>query len=436
MPTDTFALSKVCSVERNGVHKLGSAAAEEMIWYEVRPTSEEQLRLLLKSQYGPKCAFYAGAFNSDYFDTDHSNADHSNADTVIDRDHIFIDFSALTGTREHVASDLVIACQTGLTVKALNNQLASQGQFFPVDTFASDSLTLCELILRGDGGYLENGYGFLRSQVLGLESVCGQGEILKTGGRVLKNVTGFDVGKLIIGSQGSLAFPYLAYLRLYAIPEKTVNFCVTSMHSAELLALCARLLATGLPLSALEIIEANGSGGRSYQLYIQISGPAELVGDVSIQVEAALATLKWLGVDEDHARAALTTNFGSTIFGVEVAASLALIRGILDRLISIKDRGLLRIRPSSGRLYLHSDSDSGVDRDLALISTILNQCRERNDGSALADWESLVVAAQRGPYRFSSRRLREAQPALELLLGRLKEKFDPAAALSPQVTFV
>ncbi len=432
MPTDTFALSKVCSVEKNGVHKVGSVAdAEEMIWYEVRPTSEDQLRLLFKSQYGPKCAFYAGTFDADLF-----GSDLFRTGSGANRDHIFIDFSALTGTREHVSSDLVIACQTGLTVKELNNQLASHGQFFPVDTFASGSLTLCELILRGDGGYLENGYGFLRSQILGLESVYGEGDILKTGGRVLKNVTGFDVGKLIIGSQGSLALPYLAYLRLYAIPEKTVNFCATAMHAAELFALCARLLATGLPLSALEIIEVDDTGGRSYQLYIQISGPAELVGDVSIQVQAALTTLKWQLVDENAARTSLTTNFGSTIFGVEVAASLSLIRGILDSLISIRDRGLLRIRPSSGRLYLHCDSDTGVDRDLAVISKILNQCRERNDGSALADWESLVVAAQRGPYRFSSRRMRKTQPALELLLGRLKEKFDPAATLYPQVTFV
>ncbi len=421
MPTDTFALSRVCSVEKNGVHNVDS---KEMIWYEVRPTSEEHLQKLFQSQQGLNCAFYPGVFDAACLEKE--------------CDHVFVDLSALTAIREHVASDLVIACQTGLTVKHLNNQLSSFGQYFPVDTYASESLTLCDLILRGDGGYLETGYGFLRSQVLGLESVCGNGEIIKTGGRVLKNVTGFDVGKLIIGSQGWLAIPYLAYLRLYAIPEKSANFCITSIDSAELLALCARLLATGLPLAALEIIEVNadnGHTGRSYQLYIQISGPAELVAAVSKQVQILLATLKWEEVEEQAARRALTANFDSTRFGVEVAASLSLIRGILDSLISVKERGLLRVRPASGRLYLQSNNDSEVDRDQELISVILKQCRERNDGSALSDWESLVVAAQRGPYRFSSSRLGLKQPALELLLGRLKEKFDPAAVLSPQVSF-
>jgi len=425
MPTDTLALSKICAVEKNGVHHSGD---QEFAWVEVKPQSEEQLRLLFQSQYGQKTAFYPGNFDSDCLNSGFVQ-------------HLFVDFSALCGTREHVASDLVIACQTGITVSELNRQLAPFGQFFPVDTYSVSvekhlEQKLIDVILRGDGGYLESGFGLLRSQVLGLESVYGGGEILKSGGRVLKNVTGFDVGKLIIGSRGSLAFPYLAYLRLYALPEKTVNFCVTSIHAAELLAASAKLLSTGLPLSALEIIELERSesesettrSGTSYQLLLQVAGTEEFVSQVAGIVCASLAPLKLLPLAEEEARRLLNTGSDSD-YSVEVAASLSLIRGLLESLISVKERGRMRIRAASGRLFMQSSSVEEVVRDLELITAILKQCRERGDGSPL------VVSAQKGTYRFDSQRLGQSQPAVEALLLRLKEKFDPASAMNPQVSF-
>ncbi len=419
-------------ITRNGVQALGSAAVS---WLEVKPSSVDDLSAALRLSSQPNSqeyAFFPGLLDAGALKENRQN--------------VFIDFSALARVREHVPSDLVIACETGITIGQLNKYLSALGQRFPVDLGDNaNQVALVDLLLTGDGGYLETGFGYLRSQVLGLESVYAGGLVLKSGGRVVKNVTGFDVTKLVIGSRGAFAFPYLAYLRLAAIPEAVSSFSAKSKSndSSELLAVSARLLASGLPLCALEIVEVeskeNGNESTEYQLIVQVEGPSQLVADLSAQIEDTLAAFKFEKLDNLVARKILTYSLASAAdYCVEAAASLSLLQALLENLSnkqSGKLRGKLRIRPACGRLYLHSASKEQVDRDLELLSGILRTCRQRADGSALAGWESLTVAARCGLFTSSSQRLTAIEPAAKALYKRIKEKFDPNLCLNPQANF-
>jgi FAD/FMN-containing dehydrogenase len=425
-----LAINKVCPVDDFGVH---STPQGDIAWFVVKPTIDEQLQSLLASCYGAGCAFFHGPLDLDALSLD------------FDR-NIFIDMSLLNQVIEHERSDMVICVQTGITIFELNQYLSPFGQRFAVE--AEPETRLVDIILSGDGGYLETGFGYLRSQVLGLDCIYGRGELLKSGGRVVKNVTGFDVGKLVIGSRGSFAVPYQAYLRLNALPEATATYSArsksksTAVDTSELLNVCSRLIADGLPLTALEIIEEqtdNQSPAKNplYRLIVQVAGPLELVNEICGRIEFALTDLEFEKLEnEDAGKIEALLNYGSaTGYGVEVAASLSLMRGLMESLYSENDRGSLRVRPACGRLFLNSTDASEVERDSRLLSRLLKSCRERVDGSALANWESLVISTRCGAYRFSSRRLGAEQPALDNLINRIKNKFDPLALMNPQARF-
>ncbi|CAN5543282.1 FAD-binding oxidoreductase [soil metagenome] len=419
-------------IVRNGVHALGGSSVS---WCEVKPGTVDELIALfaLSKQAGQdskagseRYALFPGRLDLNAL--------------VAERQNIFIDFSAFTAVREHVASDLVIACETGLTLAQLNEHLSAFSQRFPVELGArAGEVTLLDLLLAGDGGYLESGFGYLRSQILGLESVYADGLVLKSGGRVVKNVTGFDVTKLVIGSKGAFAFPYLAYLRLAAVPEAVASFSVRSKSNdpSELLAVSARLLSTGLPLSTLELVEVvkKPTNENEYQLIVQVEGPGQLVDDLSSQIGRELSAFKFTKIDNSEAQEILTYAIAaSTDFSVEVAASLSLLRELLENLPA-KQRGRLRVRPASGRLFLQSGSAEQVDSDLEQLAAILVTCRQRGDGSALSSWETLTVAARYGLFVSRSKRFNGLNLSSLNLYQRVKATFDPAGCLNPQANF-
>ncbi len=199
------------------------------------------------------------------------------------------------------------------------------------------------------------------------------------------------------------------------------------------------MLSSGLPLSALEIVELENQGNLECRLIVQVEGPAQLVADLSAQIEVELSGFKFQIIDNLEAQKVLTYAIASASdYCVEAAASLSLLRALLESL-SNKERaqlrGKLRVRPACGRLYLHSSSKQQVDSDLELLTAILRSCRQSADGSALASWEALTLAARYGLFSSYSRRLSAPEPAAISLYKRIKEKFDPGLCLNPLANF-
>jgi len=110
----------------------------------------------------------------------------------------------LAAVRAHCPEDMTVTVEAGMSLAKLNGELARHGQCLPFDPAAAASTTVGGLIAADAAGPLRHSHGKVRDHLLGVELVSGAGETLRAGGKVVKNVAGYDVTKLVVGSFGTL----------------------------------------------------------------------------------------------------------------------------------------------------------------------------------------------------------------------------------------
>ncbi len=118
--------------------------------------------------------------------------------------NVIVSTSRLIRIVEHEPADLIAVAQAGVTLTAFNQHLAENGQWLPLDPPDDGRATLGGIVATGLGGAQQFGYGRPRGSVIGMTVVLADGNIIKAGGRVVKNVAGYDLCKLFTGSYGTL----------------------------------------------------------------------------------------------------------------------------------------------------------------------------------------------------------------------------------------
>lgn len=139
------------------------------------------------------------------------------------------------GVVEYVAGDLTITVRAGTTLRDIERITGAERQWLTLDPHGSDDGTIGATIATASWGPLAHHFGTPRDVVLGLEFVTGQATVARGGGRVVKNVAGFDLARLLTGSWGSLGVITEATLRLRARPDVDRTFAVSiaSPNDAE-----------------------------------------------------------------------------------------------------------------------------------------------------------------------------------------------------------
>jgi glycolate dehydrogenase FAD-binding subunit len=134
----------------------------------------------------------------------------------------------------HEPEDLTLSVECGARLEALDEILRPHRQFIPLDPARPAVSTIGGLIATGAAGPYRSRYGTMRDLLLGLTVVRANGTIVKGGGRVVKNVTGYDIPKLHVGALGTLGVVVEAHLRLHPSPteERTWVFAFTSAEAA------------------------------------------------------------------------------------------------------------------------------------------------------------------------------------------------------------
>jgi len=183
---------------------------------------------------------------------------------------LFLGTQRLTSELDAVPEDLQVRADAGVTLARLSQALESQGQWLPVDAPGALDITLGGMVATGVTGPLGVGYGRIRDQLLGLSLVDGSGSLLALGGRVVKNVAGFDLVRLTAGSRGALGVITSITLRVFPIPEADLTLVWSGIQPAQLSGLRSAFLSTGLPWSALEVIADPGQSGL--QLLARVHG--------------------------------------------------------------------------------------------------------------------------------------------------------------------
>ena len=132
---------------------------------------------------------------------------------------VAVDTTALNRVIDYPARDMTITVQAGITIAALQAELAKEGQWLPVDVASPEQATLGGAIALNQSGPRRYGYGTLRDYVIGISFVTDDGVEVKAGGRVVKNVAGYDLMKLQIGAVGTLGVVTQVTLKVKPRPE-------------------------------------------------------------------------------------------------------------------------------------------------------------------------------------------------------------------------
>jgi len=198
-----------------------------------------------------------------------------------------------SGAVSYVPGDLTLTVRAGTTLREIERITAQHDQWLPLDPFGSDDGTIGATISTAAAGPLATSFGLPRDLLLGLEFVNGRGEIVRAGGKVVKNVAGFDLSRLLTGSWGTLGVITEVTLRLYARPKVDRTFAVSLGRGQKSTTELLRAVA-GSPLAPFALEVLNGAAASSLgfgdnpTLLVRIGGNGPVV-DVQLKAFSQLA---------------------------------------------------------------------------------------------------------------------------------------------------
>ena len=196
--------------------------------------------------------------------------------------------AALNRVVDYPSRDMTITVEAGITMAALAAVLAGQGQRLPVDAAQAERATLGGMIATNFSGPRRFGYGTLRDYVIGISAVDGRGTPFKAGGRVVKNVAGYDLCKLLTGSLGTLAVIVQATLKVRPLAEATAFAGCTVGRWEKAEELLASLVTSRTTPAAIEFVR-----GPHWQTDALLMGPPGAAGRLMVGFEGSKSEVDW-----------------------------------------------------------------------------------------------------------------------------------------------
>jgi glycolate oxidase FAD binding subunit len=330
---------------------------------------------------------------------------------------------------DHAVGDLTVTVAVGMKFDRLQQILAAAGQFLPLDPAYPDRATIGGIIATADTGSLRHRYGSVRDVLLGIQFVRADGKIAKAGGRVVKNVAGYDMMKLFTGAYGTLGILTEVTLRVYPLPAHSGTVILTG-EAAKLSDLAKMLLSSTLTPIAVDALST------AFSQHLELSNTPSLVvkfatipASIAEQSSQLLDLARGLGIKGGSWQGAQeralwdgiqtgiwgTTPIGCKL-GVRSTAAFATI-ATLDRLTNNSARGVIHLGSGIGACAIDRASD---------IPTLRHECEAAGGYlSVLQAPEDLKRSIDVWGYRGNA----------VTLMRALKQQFDPDNLLNPARCF-
>jgi glycolate oxidase FAD binding subunit len=183
---------------------------------------------------------------------------------------------------EHAAGDMTATVEAGCTIDNFQQTLRKHGQRLAADPMWPDESTVGGLLATAESGTLRIRYGAVRDLVLGLEMVLADGSVVKAGGKVVKNVAGYDLTKLAIGSLGTLGVITRAVFRLHPIPAATATYSAFLPTASEANQLVLAILNSQLVYTGLQV---RATRADAFAVDIRFEGIPESLQDQFLKLQ-------------------------------------------------------------------------------------------------------------------------------------------------------
>lgn len=353
--------------------------------------------------------------------------------------------SRLNRILEYEPADLTVIVEGGISLGALQSELARHGQFLPLDPPGAENATIGGILACNTSGPRRAFFGTARDRLIGIKVVHPNGEVTKGGGRVVKNVTGYDMNKLYTGSLGTLGIIVEAAFKIAPLFKEEHTLIVSCSSAAEAVGIAREISNRGVLPLAMEILDERASGFLSsitdmtegWLLVVELGGTSASVkrqekeiGEVckTHQVEHTSADdidssrLIWseirnLGRSEGH---------GATMIvkSTSLSSDTAALMGNISALGKEKGlEGVLLTNITHGITHSYWWADNGSMGSFKGLVDGLRGLADRFHGHAVVEVCPTELKREIDVWGVNGLQTQ--------LMKRIKEQYDPAGTLNP-----
>ncbi|MEQ9624687.1 MAG: FAD-binding oxidoreductase [Coleofasciculus chthonoplastes F1-TOW-03] len=333
---------------------------------------------------------------------------------------------------DHPVGDLTVTAQAGVKLADLQPILLKTNQFLPLEPAYPESATLGGIISTADSGSWRQRYGGVRDMLLGVSFVRSDGQLAKAGGRVVKNVAGYDLMKLLTGAYGTLGILTEVTFRLYPVQEASGTVVLTGDADA-IASTTQTLLASALTPTAAELLSSGLVKqldiGQRMGLMVRFQSVTKSVQEQSsrlLEVGQQLGLQGTLYQDSDEVT--LWQSLPEQIWGMPQSTSITCKIGIVPTAAVMTLTVLDTLTSGTGLGFIHAGSGLGkvrFDPETVKPETILKireNCQSHSGFLTVLE-APISVKQQLDVWGYSGN-------ALDIM-RQIKQKFDPKTLLSP-----
>ena len=328
---------------------------------------------------------------------------------------VALDVTALNAVIEYEPADLTVTVQAGMRIGTLQTLLAEHGQMVTLESPFDSRATVGGTLAAGLAGPLSHALGGPRERLIGLRAVLAEGSAIHGGGRVVKNVAGYDLPRLFVGSLGTLGVITEASFKLAALPTETATAVLPLTRNEDGFRVAGAIRDRNLPVRALEI----GDTGGRLVLQIDISGRRLLVDRLVTELRGIVGATLEIVTGDDHRR--LWEAWAGAGF---VAPASAVVRIVVP---ASKVADVVKRMPERGETRFQARPSTGVIRAMltspdAARVTLLRGIASTAGGHAIIERGPEPLRREISPW--------DAVQGHEVM-QRLRTEFDPRCTLNP-----